>query len=241
MKKILIAIIFGIVLLSLISANLGTFKINTCVPVKTVLNSSLVNISTLAYPNGSIALTDVNMTKTGLYTFIHSFCNTTELGTYIYDYYDEKGNVYANSFDITYTGFELNISNSILYLGLLALLIFLLIFILYSIPKIPKGNKTDEDNQILSVNSLKHLRPILYGVCWGIALAIIFIASNIALGFLTNSMMGKLFFMIYQVMFILTFPMILVWFVYFIKSVVYDRAIKKLIDRGVPVNDGGLI
>lgn len=103
-KKVIMLIAFALLfLIPLCSAGLGSFKQNDCVEIKTILNTSAVNISSLSYPNSSIAFTNGGMTKNAL-TFNYTFCDTSLLGTYIYDYFDAQGNVYVNDFDITPSG-----------------------------------------------------------------------------------------------------------------------------------------
>jgi hypothetical protein len=95
---------FALILVAaLASANLGTFKQFDCVNIKTILNTSAVNISTINYPNSTLAATNQEMTKIS-YTFNYSFCGTSDLGTYTYDYFDADGNVYVNDFTITPNG-----------------------------------------------------------------------------------------------------------------------------------------
>jgi hypothetical protein len=118
-------------LLPLCSASLGTFKQNDCVQIRTILNTSSVNISTINYPNSTLAITNQEMTKISS-TFNYSFCNTSYLGTYIYDYFDSEGNVYVNDFIITNTGNELNTSNSmIIIVTIVILIIILIIFFIF--------------------------------------------------------------------------------------------------------------
>jgi hypothetical protein len=104
-NKLSLAIITTLLLIGFVSADLGTYEQDSCVNIKTILNSTWVNISSLSYPNSSIALTQKSMSKNGV-TFNYSFCNTNELGVYIYDYYDNTGEVYVNTFTITREGVE---------------------------------------------------------------------------------------------------------------------------------------
>lgn len=106
MIKQLMVVMLLLMIVPLASADLGTFRQGDCVNIKTILNTTAVNISTLSYPNTTIALTNVAMTKLGS-TFNYSFCNTEPLGIYTYDYFDIEGNVYVNSFTITKNGYEL--------------------------------------------------------------------------------------------------------------------------------------
>lgn len=125
-------ILIGLFTLSLSSANLGTFKAGDCVNIKTILNSTYANISTISYPNSSIALENQNMTKIG-HTFNLNFCNTSTLGTYTYDYFDDSGNVYVNDFAITITGSDrinsgegLSVTAGIVIMILIAVFFFVL-------------------------------------------------------------------------------------------------------------------
>lgn len=103
MKKIFIFISF-ILLINLVSASLGTFKQNECVDIKTILNTTSVNISTISNPSSTVIISNQEMTKLAS-TFNYTFCNTTDIGIYIYDYFDAEGNVYVNDFEISPSGF----------------------------------------------------------------------------------------------------------------------------------------
>jgi hypothetical protein len=103
-NKLMLVLMLGIVLTSLVSAGLGTFKSGDCVDIKTILNTTDVTISSLSYPNSTNALGITNMDKNGL-TFNYTFCDTSTIGTYYYDYNDSEGNVYVNDFEITPSGF----------------------------------------------------------------------------------------------------------------------------------------
>jgi len=107
-KRQALALLLAVTLficLPLVNASLGTFKQGECVNIKTILNASQVNISSISNPDSAVVMTEGIMTKIG-YTFNYTYCNTTQLGTYIYDYYDNGGNVYVNDFEITPTGNE---------------------------------------------------------------------------------------------------------------------------------------
>lgn len=116
-----------IFLLSLVSASLGSYKLNECVQIKTILNATLVNISTISYPNGTIDVSNLVMDKTGQ-TFSYIYCNTTQLGTYIYDYFDESGNVYVNDFEVTPSGVAPTTAQSGLSIGIMISIIAIMFF-----------------------------------------------------------------------------------------------------------------
>lgn len=124
--KLILVMIIGLFLISFCSASLGTFKQGDCVDIKTILNTSAVTISSLNYPNSSTALGITEMEKNGL-TFNYTFCNTSTLGNYNYDYNDSEGNVYVNDFLVTANGQIQSTSQglgSLAFLGLMLVLMF---------------------------------------------------------------------------------------------------------------------
>jgi hypothetical protein len=115
-----------------VNADLGTYKQNECVLIKTLLNTSTINISTINYPNSTTVLSNIEMVKVGQ-TFTYNFCNTTVLGTYIYDFLDAEGNPYVNSFTITKTGNIITIADSILYICIFLLLLSFFLLCIYKL------------------------------------------------------------------------------------------------------------
>ena len=118
-NKIYLMIFVSLMMIAFASATLGTFKQGDCVDIKTILNTSVVTLSTLSYPNGSIAVSNQNMTHLAGMTFNYTFCSTNVSGIYIYDYFDVGGNIYVNDFEVTYGGESLTIQTGMLYLATL--------------------------------------------------------------------------------------------------------------------------
>lgn len=137
MNKQIILLVLSLLLINIASASLGTFKQDSCINLKTILNTSSVNISSISYPNSTVAISNQAMTKIA-YTFNYTFCDTNELGTYVYDYFDVEGNVYVNDFKITPTGNELTTQNSMI-IGII-LVILIVITILFFIFGVGSGN-----------------------------------------------------------------------------------------------------
>ena len=157
MKKIYILLFLGLFLINLSSATLGTFGVDECVHIKTVLNTSAVNISSISFPNSSVATTNQGMTKTDK-TFNYTFCETNTIGTYNYDYYDNEGNVYVNDFIITKTGNTLNISESIIYVLLTLAVLGLFLLSLFATITIPYSNEINERGAVIKVTKTKYVK-----------------------------------------------------------------------------------
>ena len=128
MKKIILIMIMGVVLIGLVSATLPPVKQGDCVELKTILNTTTVTISTITYPNGTVINIDSTMTKNGK-TFNYTFCDTDLTGSYIYDYYDNEGNVYVNDFPVNKTGKnEFNIWITIILIVILLMFNYFVIY-----------------------------------------------------------------------------------------------------------------
>lgn len=85
MKKLLLILILGMFLINGIYAldDLGNFKQNQCVRiVQTCATCSYVNISSVSFPNSSVAVSNSEMTNAGDGEFYYDFCSTNNLGRY---------------------------------------------------------------------------------------------------------------------------------------------------------------
>ena len=121
-RQIIISLMLMFLLGTIVSGNLGTFKQGDCVNIRTIMNTTWVNISTVNYPNSTLAISNKPTSKVGQ-TFNYTYCNTSMIGTYIYDYFNDKGEVFVNSFDITPNGYEATTSRAIFDLGLIFVLV----------------------------------------------------------------------------------------------------------------------
>lgn len=126
-NKILLVLMVGMILLSvaLTSASLGTFKQNDCVNIKTIINSTNVTLSTLSYPSGVIAISNKQMRNVAGHTWNYTFCSNTQIGNYVYDYFDADGNVYVNDYDVTPSG---NVNNPTFYIIILIISCGVIVF-----------------------------------------------------------------------------------------------------------------
>lgn len=221
--------------LNSVSANLGTFKQNDCVIIKTILNVSYVNISSLSYPNSSIALTNEPMTKTG-YTFNYSFCNTSDIGIYLYDYNDDLGNVYVNYFNITPTGTELTIAQGIIYFFILIFFILLFLLCLFGAIMIPVKNKKGNDGKVIGINKLKYIKFILWFVSYLMMLLIFGVLYDISISFfyaiegIKNFTESIFFMMLYSII-----PIFLVTIAFIIINWVVDNKTQESLRRNLPL------
>jgi len=109
-KKLFLFLLIGITLVTLVSAemeNLGIFEKGECIQLKqTCADCTYVNFSRTSYPDSTIALGEVTAEKVGT-VFNYTFCNTTEIGTYIVEGQgdvDSTDTVFAYDFEVTLNG-----------------------------------------------------------------------------------------------------------------------------------------
>ena len=127
---IFLAIIIFITFISAETQTLGVFKQGDCVQLMQICsNCSYNNISSVLYPNSTLASGEVAMIKTGT-NFAYTFCNTSMLGKYIVNGFgDVEGyvTVWAYDFNITTTGNNAPYTIP-LFLGLAAFILLIMGF-----------------------------------------------------------------------------------------------------------------
>jgi len=156
---------------------------------------------------------------------LHSYlihCNSTGIGGFA-----------SGNYNVNPTGIELTVERSIIYIGLLAILIFLFVVALGGATMLPTGNNRNDEGELVSISNLKHLKPILFVIAYLLMIAITFIGSNIALAYLGATLMGDILFTIFNVMFILALPMIVVWLIFLLVSIFQDKQLKRLLEHGM--------
>lgn len=161
-----------------------------------------------------------NFTEVGQYAAI-VYCNTTTIGGFIeYPFY------------VSYSGDELTFPQSVLYssfLGLLVLSFFLLIF---AINKLPDSNDYDDEDGILQINYIKYLRTPLWITVYFLVIAISFISSNIAYGYLNEILVGKFLFMIFVVLLSLSPLVIIFLLINLFVKIINDNEMRTLLRGG---------
>lgn len=244
MKFVIFSFIFILLFCSIASASIEVYPEDKSIDLQYIctLNnqipsaSAIFNIS-IYYPNGTAMIENVGTTPlgSGSFTYTTSF---SEQGIYkvkmfcsdgTYSYSDE------GSYKINYTGEE--ISNEQTYVYILAL-IFLVAVIFgtgFIINILPSADSMDVIGNIIQVSWLKYLRPVLWVFIWGLSLSIVFILSNLGIAYLSNPMIGNLFFVIYQIMFYITIIAVPIYFIWIFVKIAQDKEMQRMINRGIDV------
>ena len=235
MKKLILSLLVIILFINFTSASLGTFEQRQCVDIKTILNTTSVNISTISYPNLSTAVSNQQMTLLGSQTFNFSFCDTATIGTYIYDYIDGEDNVFVNDFVITKNGFDITTGESLLYMGLLfANLIVFSLFLFVAITT-PFDNVTELQGSstmvVLKVTKSKYMKIIASWLSYGAFLWFITLLTGITQNYINfvelKILMTNLYTFFYFLGFGVTAGMLWLVFYWTWKDILFNKEIIK--------------
>ena len=162
-------------------ARLGNFIQGNCAELKTISNSSSVNISTISYPNLTVAVTNQLMEKNGK-TFNFSFCDTGVIGFYIYDFFDLEGNVFVNDFEITPIGDNINTGSSIVYIIILTTIIIFFTFFLIIAVKTPYDNieeKKGRMTMVIKITKTKYVKLMAIWISYGLFLWFVVVVTGL--------------------------------------------------------------
>lgn len=241
LNKLLISMILLMAILPMVSAvTLGTFKQNDCVSlIQTCSNCTYVNVTSVTYPNSSLAISDVAMSKAET-RYSYDYCNTSLLGTYVVTgIWDLDGvlDVWDYNFEVTYTGEKLSTGQINIYICALVFLLFLIVGLCLLIRTLPANDFEDEAGAIIQISNLKHLRRILWIGVWGLIMAIVFIMSNLSLAYLNYNMVGTFFFVLFKIMFYVTIIGVPIWFILIIYNIWRDKQFQDMINRGVDMKE----
>jgi hypothetical protein len=107
--KLLIAIMLGFFLIGNVIAleEMGTFKQGSTINVTQVCsNATYITLTSVAYPNSSLAISQINMTSLGNGEFYYTFTNTSTIGRYdVRGISDGCEKTFATYFEVTPSGF----------------------------------------------------------------------------------------------------------------------------------------
>jgi len=123
--SLILGVVFLFVMISGVSAldSLGTYKQNNDVRITQVCSdATYINISSISYPNGTIAVSGIEMTSAGSGEYYYDFNQTSALGKYhVRGISDGCEETFATYFEVTLSGKDPASGNNFLPLGILAL------------------------------------------------------------------------------------------------------------------------
>ena len=207
---------------------------------ETVANADRCNLTSITYPDGTTAELDIEMSKSG-FEFSSNIlsANFSQLGDTCWaivcsdDDAEPQHTDGIKCLEVTYTGDTIKGSGASFYIISVCVLFVLMLLSFYGSLILPKEDYKDFDGQIITINKLKHFRPVLWTFSWLMLLGVVFIVANMTLAYLPSSMVGDLFFTVFQIMGWFSLIAIPITFIWIIVRWWQDKQTQTLIDRGV--------
>lgn len=239
----LIMLILGITFFILVKpVKAETYKLDSLVNlVQTCNNCTFCNVSKIIYPNGTIFLTNLQMTQdSNSYNYILTNNYTGILGEYNWWYICGNSVEIATgklTFSITATGKELTSSKSITYILIFIISFIVLIVLLIVGIALPVKNNTDElKGYIVSISLLKYFKIFCLGLAYLMALFISYMAYIMAYSFLDMDFITNIFRTIYTILLILVLPLFIFLMYFTIVKWIDDSKIADMLSRGLHIN-----
>lgn len=230
-RRIVLVLLFALFLFPLASAYQKEIPLNVIVGCDKI-NCSLAWNITILNPNSSILINNQVM-SVGDYYANYSLTPVTT-GTYFVFLSDTTGiNNYDTSFDVTYAGEQLTTSQGILYGSLYLVLVLFIIAVLLIMNLLPDENTKSNTGEILSISYLKYLRGTLWMVEWVMLIALLYLSSNLAFAYLSETLFATIFLTLFRVCFSLTPIVVILWVVWLIAKIIQDKEIKSMLSRGM--------
>lgn len=240
-KKGLMLFVFAIFLISFVNAGSEVdidlvAKDKVINLTQTCTGCSFVNLTSVSYPNRTLAYIGERVMTANGNTYYFEWNDTDALGVYEWCYHGDVDGINdvpaCLKFKVTPNGEESSTGTSIMHLGFISMLIGLFVLTLWFSSKLPKESFYAEDNELIGVNKLKFLRPVLYMAAWMVLIAIVFTGANIALAYLTTQLLGDILFKTFYIMMAMTLPIVVIWFIYIFYSIFQQKKMENLIHRG---------
>lgn len=218
------------------ATSLPTHQINTDLTIyQECFNCTYCNFTTFRGVNGSSLLTNLVATQDNThYYYTINKGNLTEQGTYMYCY--NCGNtVEAETgcieVPVTYTGQDLSLPQTYMYIAVLLFLTGILIYAIYLYPKLPQ-HTTNESGYVTDVAQLSYLRPVALGGMWILVMAITYIVANMSIAYITAGFLGKFIFGIWTIMMYSNLLIIPLWIIYMLVDFYKTAKLKEFLERG---------
>lgn len=250
MKKILLFLVIGMFLINLISAECSLPTVKQGSPIQLTqrcADGSCTNVflTSIIFPNQTYALTGVYAMETNNnIDYNYSFLNTNTIGTYAYTSVGDVGGTNISqtcSFEITKSGFTLEIGESILYLFLLLGSLFMFIFFFYFSITIPYSKKETgpKGEEITVKTKLKYVKLFSMLFAYMSFLWFLTMLSSVTLNFINIDSMKSLITNFYRVYYIMAYPVTLT--ILFILFVEIWKEIFMVIFKGIILRLGNYL
>lgn len=234
--SILLIILLIIILPSITSANLGTFKQGNCISIRVLSNCSNINLVEVTSFNQTFVINSA-MTHIGGQTFNYTFCNTSQLGMYSYSWNDfcidcSEGQC-GNSFFVTVTGQESSTSKAISYVLIWIIGLFVFLGLLIVGIYLPAENNRDQmTGYILDVNNLKYVKIFALLFAYLVAMFMAYFSWMICFAYLDMAFLSSIFQFLFYAELVFVLPIFVVGVYILIANWIRDSKISEMLLRG---------
>lgn len=166
-------------------------------------------------------------TRNGYYTRVIE-CNNTAAGI---------GGYYTSTFYANVLGERPDVAGVFLYFFLFIIMVMLTFGLIYGTMKLPTNNPRFDDGRVIKVEYLKYLRPFGFGLAYLSVWAIFFYFGNLTGELLPDGTLGKFLFTLSNIMIWALIPIVIIIILKLIDDIMNDLKIKRLIERGIDVDD----
>jgi len=206
-----------------------------CVNIKIPLNATWVNISTLTFPNQTMLSLNWETTLYGGTFYNSSFCDTYQLGSYSYEFFDNTGFSSGNSFTVTKNGDNFDTSQAIVYIILLTINILFLALFVYLSFKLPYENEKSIRNErevvVTKIVKEKYLKLMSIWFSYGLYLWLITILTGLINNYVSfeelRNLTTNLYLFSYLGGYLVTTFMVLFIFLNIWKDIILNKTILK--------------
>jgi len=242
MRKIFLFVFLAFIFINLTNLassadTISPIKVSTCGQLPQ-LDATVAweNVTSVQLPDKSINNFGQFMDKNGPY-FNFTFCNTSQLGTYYVNGYDNNSISWKYDFKVTANGQALETSNSLLYVIVLVISFVFFVIAIWGGLALPYQNKRDQmTGYILAVENLKYLKMF----CWAIAYLMVLIMSYfgwiISQMFLYIDFLGNIFKFAFYALAYSTLPLFIIGMYIAIANWIRDSNISDQLSRGLRIN-----
>jgi hypothetical protein len=243
MKKqypFLFAMLLIIVLIGSVSANFDAIYGKTndnIVIMQTCSNATSVNITSIAYPDSSIAVSDAVMTSLGNGDFRYDF-NLTQLdGTYVIRKVSNGcEQTFVTPLYISPTGTELSTAQAISYTFIFIIAFLVLIGLLIAGIYLPANNKSDEmTGYVIAISNMKYVKLLCFAFAYLTAMFISYFSWMTCLSYLNMDFVTDIFRIMFSVLALCILPLFIVSIYIVIANLVRDSKVGEMLSRGFKV------
>lgn len=230
--------LLGVFLISLVSSSPGTYKQDSDINLIQICdNCTFVNITSVLFPNGSVAVSNVEMTKDGTYynfTLDSNFTNTigeytvTGLGDL-----DGDNTIWTYNFIITTTGFLLTESISMIYFILMFGVFGVFLLTLWGAIVLPMKNPRGGLDEIVDVSILKYFKLSLMFLSYALFMWLINLLLTLSNNFIILSQYLGFFTMTFVILRSFIWPLFVIMWVTFTFLAWKDLQLIKFLERGL--------